>query len=113
MLRGYIETDGSIFKRKKLNLEDNKMRKIVLLCAAGMSTSMLVTKMKKYADDQTGQAVFISHGNAADDAQIVADLVQKEFHVKAVTVNFIGPIVGSHSGPGTIALFFVGDKEKI
>lgn len=73
----------------------------------------LVEKMKKYADDQTGQAVFISHGNAAEDAQIVADLVQKEFHVKAVTVNFIGPIVGSHSGPGTIALFFVGDKEKI
>ncbi len=77
------------------------------------SLSILVEKMKQFADDQTDRAVFIIHANALEDAQRVGSLVEEAFHPKTLVINDVGPIIGSHSGPGTIALFFLGDKEKI
>ena len=55
--------------------------------------------------------IFVSHGDSLADAQYVAQQVKKRFHVKAVEINPIGPVIGTHSGPGTIALFYLG-KDK-
>ncbi len=57
------------------------------------------------------QVVFISHGDAYDDANYLADLIKNELHVKDVFISNIGPVIGTHSGPGTIALFFYGSKR--
>jgi fatty acid-binding protein DegV len=63
--------------------------------------------MEKTAIDPGGQTVFISHGDAAEDADFVADEIKRRFGTKAIRTNYIGPVIGSHSGPGTIALFFL------
>lgn len=55
--------------------------------------------------------VFISHGDAIEDAQFVADEVKKRFGIEAFLINPIGPVIGTHSGPGTIALFFMGEER--
>lgn len=69
----------------------------------------LVNQMEKMMDQSINQTVFISHGDCLEDAQFVADLVKKQFEcVKRIEINFIGPVIGSHSGPGTVALFFIG-----
>ena len=49
-----------------------------------------------------------------DDARRVADLVEAAFPNLAapVMINSIGTVIGSHTGPGTVALFFVGDERK-
>jgi DegV family protein with EDD domain len=73
----------------------------------------LVEKMKLYAEDQTDRAVFLMHGNAPEETQEVADRIREEFHPKEIVMNDIGPIIGSHSGPGTVAIIFVGEKGKI
>ena len=55
--------------------------------------------------------VFISHGDCLADAELVAGEVRRRFHTPEVYINYVGPVIGSHSGPGTVALFFVG-KER-
>ncbi len=56
---------------------------------------------------------FISHSNCLEDAQAVAAIVEEAFpHLDGkVVINSIGTVIGSHTGPGTVALFFFGDKR--
>ena len=58
-----------------------------------------------------GQVVFISHGDCLADAEKVAGDVKKRFGVKEVVINYVGPVIGAHSGPGTLALFFLGSRR--
>lgn len=58
---------------------------------------------KNYAD----MTIFISHGDCLEDAQYVADKI-KAYGVKRLCIGDIGPVIGAHSGPGTVALFFLG-----
>lgn len=57
------------------------------------------------------QMVFITHGDCIEDAEYVADLVRTRFGVKDVVINYVDPVIGAHSGPGTIALFFLADRR--
>lgn len=55
--------------------------------------------------------VFLSHSDCIDDANQVARLVKEKYGVKEVVINYIGDVIGSHTGPGTIALFFLADHR--
>jgi len=68
----------------------------------------LVDEMEKTAVNPQEQVVFISHGDCLQDAQTVARMVQERLGVPKVVINYVGPVIGSHSGPGTVALFFFG-----
>ncbi|MBQ1264466.1 MAG: DegV family protein, partial [Oscillospiraceae bacterium] len=50
----------------------------------------------------------ISHGDCYDDAKKLADLIEASHGVSCSCITDIGPVIGSHAGPGTIALFFLG-----
>lgn len=64
-------------------------------------------KMGSFKDEN--DIIFISHGDAIEDAQFVADEVKNRFGIDSFMMNRIGPTIGTHAGPGTIALFFFGD----
>lgn len=76
----------------------------------------IVEKMKEYADQGVNYPgkCYISQSACYEDARAVADLVEKEFpHLNGrVEINSIGTVIGSHTGPGTVALFFWG-KERV
>ena len=55
--------------------------------------------------------VFISHGDCEEDAEYVKKLVQERFGVEKFIINHVGPTIGAHSGPGTLALFFMGNPR--
>lgn len=57
------------------------------------------------------QTVFISHGDCLEDAQYLEKLVRAEFGVKDVVINYVDPVIGAHSGPGTLALFFLATER--
>ena len=78
--------------------------------ARGRSASLkaLVDHMAETALDPAEQIVFISHGDCEADAQKVADDVKIRLGVKTVLLGNVGPVIGAHSGPGTVALFFLG-----
>lgn len=60
-----------------------------------------------YTPDVDG-TVFISHGDCEEDAQSLAKMLKERFNIKPELITDIGPVIGAHSGPGTLALFFVG-----
>lgn len=72
------------------------------------SLDALVAHMEKDAVDPASQTVFISHGDCRADAKYVADLVREKFGTQDIRIHSIGPVIGSHSGPGTVALFYLG-----
>lgn len=76
------------------------------------SLNALVDHMASSANKPiSDQMIFITHGDCADDAEYVASLVKERFGVREVVINYVDPVIGAHSGPGTMALFFLADKR--
>ena len=75
------------------------------------SIESMLTHMKESAINPSEQTVFISHGDCEEDALTLKAMVEKEFSPKRIEINTIGPVIGAHSGPGTLAIFFLGDKR--
>lgn len=73
--------------------------------------SAMVDRMEKTAIRPQEQTVFISHGDCEEDAQFLAKLVQERLHPKQIVTQVIGPVIGAHSGPGTLALFFLATER--
>ena len=104
---------GTMLSIKPVMHVDNEGRLVPVAKARGRKSSLLelVDHMEKTAVDPAHQTVFISHGDCEGDARFVADEVKKRFGTEQIYINFIGPVIGNHSGPGTVALFFLG-KER-
>lgn len=76
------------------------------------SLHALVDHMEKTALKPINeQTVFITHGDCIEDAELVADEVRERFGCENVIINYVDPVIGAHSGPGTMALFFLADKR--
>ena len=57
------------------------------------------------------QMIFISHGDCLEDAEAVAQMVRERFGTQDIRINYVGPVIGAHSGPGTLALFYLGTQR--
>lgn len=101
---------GSILKIKPVLNVDPKGRLVPRMKVQGRKHSLkaLFDMVETYALEPEKQTVFISHGDAEKDALWLADRLQSKLHVPHVLLSQIGPIVGSHAGPGTVAVFFMG-----
>ena len=76
------------------------------------SLNALIDHMEKSANKPiSDQMVFITHGDCIEDAEYVAGKIKERFGVKEVVINYVDPVIGAHSGPGTMALFFLADKR--
>ena len=104
---------GSMLRIKPVLHVDNEGHLINVGKARGRGASLsaLVDHMEQTAIDPAEQVVFISHGDCLADAEKVADEVRRRLGVKEVVLNEIGPVIGAHSGPGTVALFFLGSER--
>ncbi len=104
---------GSALGIKPVLHVDNEGHLINVSKARGRKNSILalVDRMERSAIDPAKQTVFISHGDCRDDAEFLADEVRKRFGITDITINFVGPVIGAHSGPGTLALFFLGTER--
>lgn len=71
----------------------------------------LFEKMKETAIVPEKQTIYISHGDCYDDAKALADMITTEYGVTDILISEVGPVIGAHSGPGTLALFFLGTKR--
>lgn len=71
----------------------------------------LVERYGEYAEDAENGTVFISHADCEQDAREVGEKLKARFGVEVKLLTQIGPVIGSHAGPGTIALCFVGTNR--
>ena len=104
---------GSMLQIKPVLHVDNEGHLINIAKARGRQASLkaLVDKMEKTAIDPANQVVFISPGDCQEDAHTVEKMVKERFGVKEVYINYVGPVIGAHSGPCTLALFYVGSER--
>ena len=104
---------GSMLSIKPVMHMDNAGKLIKVTTARGRKASIdaLFDKMKETAIAPEEQTVFISHGDALRDAEYLADRIKNELNVKEVKIGYVGAVIGAHSGPGTLALFFLGTER--
>ncbi len=104
---------GTVLQIKPVMHVDNEGHLINMAKARGRDASVkaLFEKMKETAIDPANQTVFICHGDCIDDANKLAEMIKAEFGVKEVLIGYTGPVIGAHSGPGTLALFFLGTER--
>ncbi len=101
---------GTILGVKPVMHMDNEGRLILMEKVRGRKNSLdaLVNHMQETAINPQEQMIFITHGDCIEDAKYVENQVRERMHVKDVLINYVDPVIGAHSGPGTVALFFVG-----
>ncbi len=75
------------------------------------SLTALVDRMEKQRQGFENDVVFISHGDCLEDAEFVKEQVRSRFGIEKFLIHPVGAVIGSHSGPGTMALFFVGSPR--
>ncbi len=71
----------------------------------------LYEKMKEMAVEPQNQRIFISHGDCMEDVEKLEKLIHDNLGVNDFTVNYVGNVIGSHTGPGVLALFFLGNHR--
>lgn len=104
---------GTMLAIKPMLHVDDEGHLINIAKARGRAAALkgLVDKMERDVIDPAEQTVFISHGDCLEDAQKVADMIKERFGVKEVIINYVGPVIGAHAGPGVVALFYLA-KER-
>lgn len=75
------------------------------------SIDALADKLLKSGAGYDNSFVTISHGDCREDAQYLADVLKTRCGVQEVFISYVGAVIGSHAGPGTVALFFMGDQR--
>ena len=105
---------GTVLNIKPVMHVDDEGHLIPLEKVRGRKKSLkaLVDHMEQTADAPVAdQTVFITHGDCLEDAEYVADLVRERFGVTDIMINWVDPVIGAHSGPGTMALFFLASQR--
>ena len=102
---------GTMLQMKPVLHVDGEGRLIPVSKVRGRKASVnaLLEKMAELAEDPS--VVFISHGDCEAEAVALGEAVKARFPVEKLLINYVGPVIGNHSGPGTLALFFQG-KHK-
>ena len=104
---------GTMLNIKPVLHVDNEGHLISMVKARGRKAAIntLVAKMQELGEGWDNSTVFICHADCMDDANALAALVKSKCGVKDAFIGNLGAVIGSHAGPGTLALFFMG-KEK-
>ena len=104
---------GSMLNIKPVLHVDNEGKLTAIGKVRGRKKAL--QELVKLMDEKIGifeagcDTIFISHGDCEQDAQYVAAKVKEKYNIKNIIINQVGATIGAHSGPGTMALFFVGD----
>ena len=99
---------GTMLQMKPILHVDDEGRLIPVSKVRGRKASIkaLADRMEELVEDPS--VVFISHGDCLAEAEELAEMVRARFHPQELHINYVGPVIGNHSGPGTMALFFLG-----
>ncbi|MDF2484148.1 MAG: hypothetical protein K0R46_316 [Herbinix sp.] len=101
-IRPVLSTDAS-----------GKLAVVTKIRGSKAELDFMVTKLVEECADLTSQTIIIGHGDDIAQAQELENLIRNKYEVKDVIISKIGPIIGTHTGPGMLALVFMGDKKEV
>ena len=106
---------GSLVNIKPIIHVDNEGRLVSVSNARGRKKSfsklveMMETQMGKFISEN--DVIMINHGDVEDEAKLVADMIREKYGFNNIMINCIGATIGAHTGPGLIAIFFMGEER--
>ena len=104
---------GTMLQIKPVLHMDDEGHLINMAKARGRKASLeaLAKKAAELGEGYDNSTMFLSHGDCIDDANYLAKLLKERYGVKNIVISYVGSVIGSHSGPGTVALFFLGSHR--
>ena len=105
---------GSIIKIKPMIHVNEEGKLIVIGKERGRKKAMisLVDRMEEKSKGFENDVAMIVHGDVEEDAEFLKKEIQERFGIQNIIINGIGSVIGSHTGPGVIAIFYMGDRSK-
>ena len=103
---------GGMLNIKPVMHVDNEGHLVKVTTARGRKNSLkaLADKFKDTVIDPTAP-VFISHGDCMDDINVLVEMIKERGATDVRLITYVGSVIGAHSGPGTVALFFLGNER--
>ena len=104
---------GTMLSIKPVMHTDNEGRLTMVGKARGRKASLkaLLDAIERLAIEPEKQTMFICHADCEEEAKQVAAEIQRRFGTTDIRIHYIGPVIGSHTGPNTMGLFFVGTER--
>ena len=104
---------GTLLNIKPVLHVDNEGHLISVSKVRGRKASIqaMADQMAKLALPGENDFISICHGDCREDAELLAEMLKERLGVKEVFIGYTGAVIGSHSGPGTLALFFLGSQR--
>ena len=104
---------GTMLSIKPVMHVDNEGHLINVAKARGRRASIaaIADKLTETGIDPDSQLMYICHGDCIEDAQLLADMVKEKYPNCEIMIDYTGPVIGAHSGPGTLALFYLGTER--
>lgn len=99
--RMFVDTEGKLIVNSKIRGRKKSLEALV---------DYMEEKMGSFKD-ANHDLITIGHGDVLEDAEYVRDLIKERFGFQNFMINSIGPVIGSHTGPSIVALFFMGDEK--
>lgn len=112
-ISGVTATVGTMLSIKPILHVDDEGHLINVSKVRGRKAAIteLANRMEKLAVHPKDQDIFISHGDCIEDAEKLASIIKERFGNDRITISYVGPVIGAHSGPRTLALFFLGEHR--
>ncbi len=106
---------GNIFGVKPIFISDAIGQNFAVKKVKGRKNSFIemVNMMKELIVEPEKQTVYVCHSDCLEDAQYVKELIEKEIKPLNVSIEYLGPIIGVSTGPGTIGIYFKGQKVTV
>ena len=101
---------GGLLGIKPVLQMDDEGHLIKVSTARGRRSAIeaLVSKYEELSFEEKDTPIFISHAECEEDAKRLAEILKERHNAEVTLITEIGPVIGSHSGPGTLAIFFIG-----
>ena len=105
---------GSLLQVKPVLRVDEEGRLVAVTTVKGSKKSIeaLLDKMETLVEEPEGQRIFIIQGDCLEETEGLAAMIREKFPVAEVVIGNVGPVIGSHTGKGVIALFFLGKDRR-
>jgi len=104
---------GTVLGIKPILHVDNEGKLVSVTKVRGRKAALnaLVEKFAELVNETAGSTIFISQADCIDDAKEVKNLFETKYNANVELITDIGPVIGAHSGPGTIAVFYIGNER--
>ena len=101
---------GTMLQIKPVLHVDDEGHLVNVAKARGRKASIeaLAKKVAELGEGYDNSTAFLTHGDCLEDAQYLVKVLKEKYGVKEVVISYVGSVIGSHAGPGTLALFFLG-----